>query len=74
MAVPGATPYTNPAELTVATAVLLLLQEPPDMVLLYQAELPASMLDEPDKVPALPAVVTIIYEVAITGPQVPEME
>jgi hypothetical protein len=49
---PFAIPLTRPAVPTVATSVLLLLQAPPEAVLLKVLVLPAHNVAVPDKVPA----------------------
>ncbi len=46
-AVPEATPVTTPVEPTVAMLVLLLLQEPPDVLLLKVVDKPAHSTAEP---------------------------
>lgn len=67
VAVPAATPVTTPEEaFTVATPVLLEVQEPPVLPLLVNVVVPATqMFCVPLRVPALGAAVTVTVRVAV---------
>ncbi len=74
MAVPADTPVTTPEEFTVATAVLLLDQVPPELPLVVKVVVPpAHIFCVPLKVPALGGVVTVTVRVAeaLAQPPVP---
>jgi hypothetical protein len=73
VAVPADTPVTKPvAAFTVATAMLLLLQEPPAVPLVVNAEVESlQMFWLPLSVPAFGAAVTITVRVAVAFGQPP---
>ena len=76
VAFPGATPVTTPVSgSTVAAAVLLLLQVPPEVPLLVNVvDAPTQIEDEPLTVPAFGVGLTVIDFVAVAVPQLLLME
>ena len=63
--VPAETPATTPVLPTVATAVLLLLQVPPEMLSISVMVLPAQTVDAPEMDPADGAPNTVMWLVAV---------
>lgn len=70
MAVPGAMPVTIPVVPIVATALLLLLHEPPDNALPNVVVPPTHTFAVPVIVPAPVVVATVTFIVAVAVPQV----
>ena len=71
VALPTLSGDTMPVALTVATAVLLLLQVPPLTVSVRDAGVPAQKVDGPPMVPAVATVLTVTGCVAMAVPQLP---
>jgi len=68
---PADTPFTVPALLTVAMAILLLDQLPPATEAVNAIELPLQTEVEPAMEPAVAVVFTVTLVVAVAEPQVP---
>jgi len=65
VALPPASAVTTPLLLTVAIAVLLLLHTPPPAASMKTTDVPVQRLDEPEILPTVGGVLTVIDFVAV---------